>query len=194
MSDQLVRQHCCRQHVETALQQIALRTHGCRNGPLERGGRRIPALSVVVLSISNNHHKTPRPNLWVPNGPRSWSRGSAHGKVREISIGLTQPAQEECTYAPNVIITSKYTVWNFVPKNTIEQLLKAANLYFLIMSVIMSIGEDGRLYVGTIKAYSTFLTLLAMMVVTAVIAATDDHRRHIADAQTNSQQAERVSL
>ena len=41
-----------------------------------------------------------------------------------------------------VIVTSKYTLLNFVPKNTLEQLMKAANAYFLFISIIMMIGED----------------------------------------------------
>jgi hypothetical protein len=39
----------------------------------------------------------------------------------------------------NYIRTTKYTAWNFLPKNLFEQFSKVANFYFLIMAVLVSI-------------------------------------------------------
>lgn len=41
----------------------------------------------------------------------------------------------------NSIKTSKYTCLNFVPLNLFEQFRKMANLYFLIMVILMIIGQ-----------------------------------------------------
>uniref|UniRef100_A0A8C9EYQ4 P-type ATPase N-terminal domain-containing protein n=1 Tax=Pavo cristatus TaxID=9049 RepID=A0A8C9EYQ4_PAVCR len=39
-------------------------------------------------------------------------------------------------FADNRIISSKYTVWNFVPKNLFEQFRRIANFYFLIIFLV----------------------------------------------------------
>ena len=39
-------------------------------------------------------------------------------------------------YCDNVVVTSRYTWWNFVPKNLYEQFRRMANLYFLVISLI----------------------------------------------------------
>jgi len=87
---------------------------------------------------------------------------------------------------PNVLTTSQYTIFNFVPLNLLQQFRKQANLYFLIISIVMLIGEKTPLFVGTIKAWSTAGMLGMMMTVSGVVAALDDMARHKSDAETNS--------
>ena len=36
-----------------------------------------------------------------------------------------------CEYSPNVVITSRYTALNFVPKFLFEQFQRFVNIYFL---------------------------------------------------------------
>ncbi len=43
---------------------------------------------------------------------------------------------QERTYTCNRIVTSKYTVVNFLPKNLFEQFMRVANFYFLIVMII----------------------------------------------------------
>lgn len=40
-------------------------------------------------------------------------------------------------YNSNQIVTSKYTLWNFLPKNLFEQFRRIANIYFLINAIII---------------------------------------------------------
>lgn len=108
---------------------------------------------------------------------------------REVFIGSEQDCGE---YARNTVTTSKYTAVNFVPKNLWEQLHKFGNVYFLIISVLMYIGEKTPLFVGSIKAFSTLGTLLMMMMVTAFMAFVDDHRRKKADRLMNNRKAHRI--
>ena len=127
---------------------------------------------------------------------RDFSFGSEE-KLREREIPfpvLTHKDREELVgvYPNNRVITSKDTILTFVPKNIWEQLHKAANSYFLLISFIMFIGNYTPLFHGFIQFYSTFLALVIMMTASAVIAALDDKRRHDADAHTNSQIAHRV--
>lgn len=106
---------------------------------------------------------------------------------REIPLGRSSSGHQR--YPSNRVVTSKYTVATFVPKNLWEQFHKAANVWFLFISFLMFLGTETPLFVGTIKFYSTFGVLAAMMAVSAFIAATDDYRRHMADNMTNSQTA-----
>ena len=39
------------------------------------------------------------------------------------------------TYPKNVIRTTKYTMWNFLPLNIFEQLHRPANLYFISLCI-----------------------------------------------------------
>ncbi|CAK9002666.1 Probable phospholipid-transporting ATPase IA (ATPase class I type 8A member 1) (Chromaffin granule ATPase II) [Durusdinium trenchii] len=112
-------------------------------------------------------------------------------RFRHLSLFLVQDLAK--TYPNNKVITSKYTVLTFVPKNVWEQFHKAANSYFLLISFIMFIGNYTPLFHGFIQFYSTFLALLIMMTASAVIAALDDLRRHDADVKTNGQIAHRVT-
>lgn len=41
--------------------------------------------------------------------------------------------EPDLTLCNNMICTSKYTKWNFIPLNLFEQFSKMANLYFLII-------------------------------------------------------------
>merc|ERR1719162_1901431 len=70
-----------------------------------------------------------------------------------------------------------------------EQLQKAANVYFLIISIIMYVGETTTLYVESIKAYSTASTLIVMMGWSGAMAAIDDYFRHASDNAMNHQVA-----
>mmetsp|Transcript_16967 Transcript_16967/g.39553 ORF Transcript_16967/g.39553 Transcript_16967/m.39553 type:complete len:1442 (-) Transcript_16967:153-4478(-) len=115
-------------------------------------------------------------------------------------------------FVSNRVTTSKYTLISFLPVNLLEQFRKQANLYFLIISIIMCLGEtqfevqtkscplapveNGKKtptilhqpYIGTIKYWSTASMLALMMLVSAIFAAHDDIRRHRADRQMNSRQ------
>ena len=42
--------------------------------------------------------------------------------------------REDLELPSNKIHTSKYTAWNFLPKNLLEQFSKPSNVYFLVMS------------------------------------------------------------
>eukprot|EP00929_Paragymnodinium_shiwhaense_P051736 TRINITY_DN25993_c0_g1_i1.p1 TRINITY_DN25993_c0_g1~~TRINITY_DN25993_c0_g1_i1.p1 ORF type:complete len:1421 (-),score=361.72 TRINITY_DN25993_c0_g1_i1:200-4462(-) len=95
------------------------------------------------------------------------------------------PQGPVAVYCGNVVITSKYTVWSFAPLNLFEQFQKQANLYFLVISLIMKIGELNILFIGTIKAWSTAGMLGMMMSVSAAMAARDDINRHAADKEMN---------
>jgi len=103
-------------------------------------------------------------------------------------------ANNSATYCSNQIKTSKYTWYSFVPVNLFEQLHKMGNVYFLLISVLMYIGEHTDFFIGTIKAFSTFGTLAMMMTVSAVVALLDDNKRKAADREANEQAANHIHI
>lgn len=84
----------------------------------------------------------------------------------------------------NYIRSSRYTIWNFLPKNLYEQLmphLKPANFYFLVISCLQSIREIST----TGGRPSILVPLVFVLGVTAVKDAQEDYQRHKQDRITN---------
>ena len=53
-----------------------------------------------------------------------------------IPEGAIQDEDKVRVFPDNEIKSSKYTVWNFVPKNLFEQFRRVANFYFLCIGII----------------------------------------------------------
>ncbi|CAG8559987.1 1273_t:CDS:2, partial [Cetraspora pellucida] len=105
-------------------------------------------------------------------------------KDRQIFVNIPIPdrkGQPKGKYVSNKIVTSKYNIWTFLPKNLFEQFRRAANMYFLIMAVLGMIPA--------ISSNSPVLTLLPLSTVvflTACKDAVEDLNRHKIDDKYNS--------
>ena len=44
-------------------------------------------------------------------------------------------------FVDNRVVSAKYTVWNFIPKNLFEQFRRIANFYFLCIAIIQVIRK-----------------------------------------------------
>lgn len=84
-------------------------------------------------------------------------------------------------YAGNVVITSKYNIFTFIPRNLFEQFLRVANIYFLVLTIIQLIPG-----VSSVPFYSTMIPLVIVLSITAVKDAYDDVKRHISDFRVNN--------
>ncbi|CAE7233353.1 ALA2 [Symbiodinium sp. CCMP2592] len=118
------------------------------------------------------------------------SEGSEGERTIALKRGQSQVGKAD--FPENGVKTQKYTPWNFLPKNIWEQLQKFGNCYFLVISVIMYLGEKTPLFVGTIRAFSTLGLLVMMMAVTAAMALYDDLQRQRADYEINTSEAKKV--
>ncbi|CAE7888103.1 unnamed protein product [Symbiodinium sp. KB8] len=118
------------------------------------------------------------------------SEGSEGERTIELKRGQSQVGKAD--FPENGVKTQKYTPWNFLPKNIWEQLQKFGNCYFLVISVIMYLGEKTPLFVGTIRAFSTLGLLVMMMAVTAAMALYDDLQRQRADYEINTSEAKKI--
>ncbi|KAF0478018.1 phospholipid-translocating P-type ATPase [Gigaspora margarita] len=105
-------------------------------------------------------------------------------KERQVFANIPIPedkGQAKGKYVSNKIITSKYNIWTFLPKNLFEQFRRAANMYFLIMAVLGMIPA-----VSTNSPILTLLPLSTVVFLTACKDAVEDLNRHQIDDKYNS--------
>ncbi|KAE9554781.1 hypothetical protein FO519_001978 [Halicephalobus sp. NKZ332] len=84
-------------------------------------------------------------------------------------------------YADNYIVTSKYNLLTFAPKNLFEQFQRLANFYFLILMILQFIP-----WISSIAWYSTAIPLFIVLLFSAFKDGYDDIQRHRSDSQVNS--------
>uniref|UniRef100_A0AAQ4P165 Phospholipid-transporting ATPase n=1 Tax=Gasterosteus aculeatus aculeatus TaxID=481459 RepID=A0AAQ4P165_GASAC len=82
-------------------------------------------------------------------------------------------------FADNRIISSKYTIWNFVPKNLFEQFRRIANFYFLIIFLVQVMTHTPT------SPVTSGLPLFFVITVTAIKQGYEDWLRHKADNEVN---------
>ncbi|XP_031966020.1 probable phospholipid-transporting ATPase VD isoform X1 [Corvus moneduloides] len=84
-------------------------------------------------------------------------------------------------YMNNKIRTTRYTLWNFLPRNLFEQFHRVANLYFLFLVVLN--------WVPLVEAFQKEITMLPLIGVLTIIAVKDgleDYSRYKMDKQINN--------
>ncbi|KAM4733121.1 phospholipid-transporting ATPase IG isoform 1-T2 [Anableps anableps] len=111
--------------------------------------------------------------------------GGDEGRVhsRTIYVGHKPCPPNEAFIPPkfcdNRIVSSKYTVWNFLPKNLFEQFRRIANFYFLIIFLVQVIVDTPT------SPVTSGLPLFFVITVTAVKQGYEDWLRHKADREVN---------
>ncbi|CAK4656690.1 hypothetical protein LEN26_000892 [Aphanomyces euteiches] len=96
-------------------------------------------------------------------------------------ISLHDSAQN-AHYCSNHVRTFKYTPTTFLPLFLLESFRKAANCYFLVVSIMQCITSISN----TNGLPATLPTLLFILLIDATFAITEDRKRHLADAVANS--------
>ncbi|XP_063428807.1 phospholipid-transporting ATPase IF-like isoform X5 [Mytilus trossulus] len=86
-------------------------------------------------------------------------------------------------YPDNRVISSKYTSWNFIPKNLFEQFRRLANFYFLCVGFIQLIIDS------PVSPATSITPLVFVVVVTAIKQGYEDRLRHKADNEVNNREA-----
>lgn len=82
----------------------------------------------------------------------------------------------------NSIQTNKYTKWNFLPRNMLEQFSKRANIYFLFIGIMQTVP-----YITISNGLpAIFLPLAAILIITALKDFFEDYKRKISDNTENS--------
>ncbi|XP_054851931.1 phospholipid-transporting ATPase IG isoform X2 [Eublepharis macularius] len=103
--------------------------------------------------------------------------------TRTILVGHRPVSETEAyvlqKFCDNKIISSKYTVWNFLPKNLFEQFRRIANFYFLIIFLVQVIVDTPT------SPVTSGLPLFFVIIVTAIKQGYEDWLRHRADREVN---------
>ncbi|PWN23389.1 phospholipid-translocating P-type ATPase [Microstroma glucosiphilum] len=86
------------------------------------------------------------------------------------------------TYATNQVLTAKYTVYNFIFKNLLEQFRRVANMFFLLLVILQFFPEF-----STINPVVAMLPLLAVLALSALKDGYEDIKRHQSDRALNRQ-------
>ncbi|KAI0126054.1 P-type ATPase [Xylariales sp. AK1849] len=84
-------------------------------------------------------------------------------------------------YISNTIRTSRYTVYDFLPKQLIFQFTRLANFYFLCVGVPQTIPG-----LSTTGSFTTILPLLFFVALTVAKEGYDDYKRHRLDTLENA--------
>lgn len=86
----------------------------------------------------------------------------------------------------NSISTTKYTWYSWLPKSLWEQFRRIANIYFLVISVMMLVGTYAKnLYDSPLDPFSTVLTLIFVLLVTSFKEGSEDLQRARSDRYEN---------
>ncbi|XP_031645940.1 phospholipid-transporting ATPase IG isoform X2 [Oncorhynchus kisutch] len=114
---------------------------------------------------------------------RLFGRDERKVDSRTIYVGHRPCPATEALIPPkfcdNRIVSSKYTVWNFLPKNLFEQFRRIANFYFLIIFLVQVIVDTPT------SPVTSGLPLFFVITVTAIKQGYEDWLRHKADNEVN---------
>lgn len=111
---------------------------------------------------------------------------SPDGRHLDLDAGRAGPVVDERTgkaHIGNSIRSSRYTVWNFVPRQLWFQFSKLANAYFLLISIFQMIPG-----LSTTGTYTTIAPLLVFVSISIAKEGWDDVRRYTLDKIENNRE------
>lgn len=110
---------------------------------------------------------------------------------RRIPLRLRDPGQLSLVdnrtgqpYMSNRIRTSRYTAWNFLPRQLLYQFSRLANAYFLIIAILQMIPGF-----STTGRFTTIIPLMVFVCLTMAKEGYDDFRRYRLDKAENNRKA-----
>ncbi|EUD69050.1 phospholipid-translocating ATPase [Plasmodium inui San Antonio 1] len=117
-------------------------------------------------------------NLCTPDGAHFVNIYHIHG-VNEIRININSRNKRGHN---NSVITSKYTIWNFIFLNAYEQFHKISNVYFLIIGILQLVPQ----FTATNRLPTILFPLTIVLVANAIKDAYEDWNRHKTDKIENN--------
>ncbi|KAI0025428.1 P-type ATPase [Xylariomycetidae sp. FL0641] len=112
---------------------------------------------------------------------------SQDGRHIPLQVGQEHALVDERrghSYISNAIRTSRYTIWNFLPKQLFFQFTRLANFYFLAVGIPQTIPGF-----STTGSYTTILPLMFFVLLTIIKEGYDDYKRHRLDKLENANAA-----
>ncbi|KAK1625426.1 phospholipid-translocating P-type ATPase [Colletotrichum phormii] len=113
---------------------------------------------------------------------------SKNGRIIPLQLNQDAPLTDERRgghpFVSNTIRTSRYTVYDFIPKQLFFQFSRIGNFYFLCVGVPQTIPG-----ISTTGNFTTILPLLFFVLVTVAKEGYDDFKRHRLDKVENAETA-----
>lgn len=112
---------------------------------------------------------------------------SKDGRHIDIDPNRREPLIDERTgrrYMNNTITSSRYTLYNFLPRQIFAQFSKLANFYFLCVSILQMIPG-----LSTTGTYTTIVPLAFFVIISMAKEGYDDLRRYKLDKAENRKTA-----
>lgn len=97
------------------------------------------------------------------------------------------------SFPKNVIVSSRYTIINFLPKSLLEQFRRLANVYFLVIGIIAVIGSYTGYYETAVEPAGILAPMMIVVFISVIKDGVEDFKRNQADQKINSQIAHRVT-
>ncbi|EIN07067.1 phospholipid-translocating ATPase [Punctularia strigosozonata HHB-11173 SS5] len=91
--------------------------------------------------------------------------------------------KKEHVYVSNQVITSKYTIITFLPRNLLEQFRRVANVFFLGINILQFFPKFSTISPGLVM-----LPLIIVLLITALKDGYEDIKRHQSDNRVNRSQ------
>ncbi|KAL4220158.1 putative phospholipid-transporting ATPase IF [Mactra antiquata] len=102
---------------------------------------------------------------------------------RTVYVGNKYPQDVSVSvpevYPKNRIISSRYTLWNFFPKNMFEQFRRVANFYFLCVGIVQLVIDT------PVSPITSIVPLVFVISCTAIKQGYEDWLRHKSDNEVN---------
>ena len=108
---------------------------------------------------------------------------SKDGRHIDIDLARREPLVDERTgrqHIKNTITSSRYTLYNFIPRQLFAQFSKLANFYFLCVSILQMIPG-----LSTTGTYTTIVPLAFFVIISIAKEGYDDLRRYRLDVAEN---------
>jgi hypothetical protein len=89
-------------------------------------------------------------------------------------------------FPPNIIITSRFNFLTFFPKSIFEQFRRLANVYFLVLGIIATVGQETRYYETAVEPAGILLPMCIVVMISIIKDGIEDVKRHQSDYKTNN--------
>ena len=97
------------------------------------------------------------------------------------------PARNKIEFESNFVKTSKYSWYDFLIKALLLQFKRLANVYFLIISIILTIPE-----ISPLSPISSWTPLIVVLSISILREGYEDYQRHVSDTKMNHESKTRV--
>jgi magnesium-transporting ATPase (P-type) len=95
-------------------------------------------------------------------------------------------------FAENIIVSSRYTPWNFLPKSLLEQFRRLANVYFLVIGMIAVVASYTSYFETAVEPAGILGPMIIVVLISVIKDGVEDVKRHNQDAKINAQIAHRA--